>query len=836
MGGTTPGTQYDQVEVDGNVSLAGELNVSFTNGFTSTAGQAFTIIKNDSSNPVSGTFAGLAEGAFITVGGRQFQISYTGGDGNDVTLTDDPYVVTNTNDSGVGSLREAIIEADANPGAHTITFDIPGSGVQVITPLSALPAITNAVTIDATTQPGYAGTPLVEIDEANAGSGSADGLLVGGDQNSLTDEIANTTIRGLDIAGFSGAGIDIQGWYASATQKTTGLAIEDCYIGVDASGNIAQANQDGITATGVDGIQIAQNVISGNVARGVFMNSVDDIVITGNRVGTNAVGSAAVGNGGEGISLTNVVNCTIGGTNPGDRNVISGNLGTVYSGESGSAGNGIYLGSTYNVVIQGNLIGTDVTGTSALGNAGDGISAVFIFGDLTVGGTTAAARNIISGNHSYGVALGEIYAPAIVEGNYIGTNAAGTAALGNQAGVFAAGHGMNQIGGTVTGAENPISGNAIGVDMRNSGNVVEGNRIGTDATGTFAIGNSFAGIYLADSASNNLIGGGIAGAGNLISGNGNGIYINGGNGGNSIQGNLIGTDITGTANVGNQSGVVIAGAGDSIGKTGDGNNDASERNIISGNSAHGIYLAGVNAHDTTVAGNYIGTDITGSVPLANAIGIQVDGGAPEISSARTATAPDNVGERNIIGASTGDGIKIDAAEDIVIAGNYIGTDVTGTYAFSVGGDGIDVIDNSTGICIGSNGHGIGDAAEGISSAANTPNGLIYFGNATNSVIAGNYIGLDATGTSAIATDYVGIWLVNSSGIRVGTNGDGVADATERNVLGAATGDGIAIEQSQSIAVAGNYVGTDVTGDTGVLCSRIGNRRFQLDSNLHRDQW
>ncbi len=143
--GTTPGTQYDQVDVGGNVTLAGALNVSDINAFTSTAGETFTIIKNDGSIPVSGTFAGLPEGAIVTVGGRQFQISYTGGDGNDVTLTDDPYVVTNTNDSGAGSLREAITEADANPG-NTITFAIPG-GPAAINLLSALPDLTGTITI-----------------------------------------------------------------------------------------------------------------------------------------------------------------------------------------------------------------------------------------------------------------------------------------------------------------------------------------------------------------------------------------------------------------------------------------------------------------------------------------------------------------------------------------------------------------------------------------------------------------------------------------------------------------------------------------------------------------
>ena len=88
-------------------------------------------------------------------------------------------VVTNTNDSGAGSLRQAILDANATPGPQTITFAIGGGGHQVITPLSALPAITNSVSIDATTQPGYAGTPLIELSGTSAGA-SADGILIGG--------------------------------------------------------------------------------------------------------------------------------------------------------------------------------------------------------------------------------------------------------------------------------------------------------------------------------------------------------------------------------------------------------------------------------------------------------------------------------------------------------------------------------------------------------------------------------------------------------------------------------------------------------------------------------
>ena len=145
-----------------------------------------------------------------------------------VIITDGFFSVTTTADSGPGSLRQAILDSNtATGGTNTIDFAIPGQGVQTISPLSPLPAITNPVLIDGFSQPGYAGTPLIELSGSQAGI--ANGLTITG---------SGVTVRGLDINGFAeGAGILISG--ASATGNT----IEANDIGTDPTGSQAHTQR-----------------------------------------------------------------------------------------------------------------------------------------------------------------------------------------------------------------------------------------------------------------------------------------------------------------------------------------------------------------------------------------------------------------------------------------------------------------------------------------------------------------------------------------------------------------------------------------------------------------
>ena len=294
-----------------------------------------------------------------------------------------------------------------------------------------------------------------------------------------------------------------------------------------------------------------------------------------------------MGNSFEGVRIVNAANNAVGGMTPGARNIISGNQNGVSILGGPSAGN----------VVQGNFIGTDVSGTALLGNSGTG---VYIDGsNNSLGGTIAGARNVISGNGSDGIIIAGVFvtgAPVpggatgnVVQGNFIGTDLVGTAALSNGGnGVFINAASGSTIGGTTAGALNIISANSQnGVYISGggaTGNLVQGNHIGTDVTGTAGVSNDSFGVEISG-AKNNMIGGTATGAGNVISG-GNlaGVVIQPGSTGNLVQGNFIGTDVTGTLNLGNIDGVVIAGSAsdNTIGGTASGAGNTIAFNTVPG--------------------------------------------------------------------------------------------------------------------------------------------------------------------------------------------------------------------------------------------------------------
>lgn len=260
------------------------------------------------------------------------------------------FVVTNTNDSGAGSLRQAILDANANPGSDLITFNI-GSGLQTIAPTSSLPDISDPVVIDGTTQGGFAGNPLIELSGINTNSLPNRGVLY------IT--AGNTTVRGLIINHFQNGGISIL--------TGGGNHIEGCYIGTDATGNLAtNSNGNDIEINDSPNNVIggttsnSRNVISATRSHGIsiFGFTGNGNVIQGNYIGTNAAGTAALGTF-FGIFL-GTSNNTVGGTIPGARNVISGNDSGIVMQVSGTSGN----------LIQGNYIGTDASGNAKIGNIG----------------------------------------------------------------------------------------------------------------------------------------------------------------------------------------------------------------------------------------------------------------------------------------------------------------------------------------------------------------------------------------------------------------------------------------------------------------------------------
>lgn len=301
------------------------------------------------------------------------------------------FVVTNTNDSGAGSLRQAILDANVASGTDFITFNIPGSGVQTITPLSPLPGITDAVILDGTTQPGFAGRPLIELNGASAGS-PVSGLVI---------TAGNSTVRGLVINRFNGGGF-ANGQIELATNG--GNIIEGNFLGTDVSGKVSQGS---VTDAGVlissannrigGTTAAARNVISGNGFAGIDIRTTGAAanLVLGNFIGTDVTGTTDLGNRVGGVFIANgSTNNVIGGTVAGSRNVISGN---------DFAGLDVREGTTTGNIIQGNFIGTDVTGTIVLAN-GIGVSFFQTIGNL-VGGATAGAGNTIVFNSGDGVNL-----------------------------------------------------------------------------------------------------------------------------------------------------------------------------------------------------------------------------------------------------------------------------------------------------------------------------------------------------------------------------------------------------------------------------------------------
>jgi hypothetical protein len=482
------------------------------------------------------------------------------------TATRQNFVVTNTNNHGAGSLREAITNANTTVGADKIVFNIPGSGVRVINLLNALPEITDPVVIDAGTQPGYAGKPIVEL------NGSA---II--NSNGFVIRAGVTTVRGFAIGGFD---------------SSTGIWIRDCdnnviqgnYIGVNAAGTLARENNRGILLSNssnnlIGGTTAAsRNVVSGSRFDGIELNGTNNIV-QGNFIGTDAGGTTAIPNGISGVAITSsqFINNVIGGTAAGAGNLISGNQRGITAQAPGT-------------VIQGNLIGTDITGTKKVPN-GTGILAQAA--NISIGGLTAGARNIISGNGGDGLTLSG--AGSKLHGNYIGTDITGAFDLGNGGSGVVAGDSV-VIGGTAAGARNVISGNAgfgnISLGSNNSGSaaIVQGNYIGTDVTGTKAIrSTTFAGITI--SSDNHQIGGTVAGAQNVISGHIVGIQVGGfissATRGNVIQGNLIGLNAQGTAPLPNsQQGIVFSTAeNNTVGGT-----QAGAANKIAFNGSSGVLV------------------------------------------------------------------------------------------------------------------------------------------------------------------------------------------------------------------------------------------------------
>jgi hypothetical protein len=336
------------------------------------------------------------------------------------------FTVTSTSNSGAGSLRQAITDANACPGLNTIAFNVTGtgcvSGVCTIAPTSGLPAVTDPVIIDGWTQPGWISAPVIEINGNGAGSGV----------HGLDITAGGSTVRGLIINRFgSGNGIRLR--------SNGGNTVKGCYIGTNAAGTAAAANDHGIYVDGVGNNTIGgttaaeRNVTSGNLRTGIYLinGGASGNLVIGNYSGVNAAGSTTLTNGWDGISIeAGAANNTIGGTTAAERNVLSGN-----------SGRGIWIdgASTTGNVMRGNYIGVAANGSTVVGNTQE---AVYINAPgNTVGGTASGAGNVLAGSSG---SYDGVYVQSGTGNSILGNSIYGNGGLGIDLGT----NGVNANNGT----------------------------------------------------------------------------------------------------------------------------------------------------------------------------------------------------------------------------------------------------------------------------------------------------------------------------------------------------------------------------------------------------
>jgi hypothetical protein len=682
------------------------------------------------------------------------------------------YIVNSTADDGsVGTLRDAINQVNAGT-YNEIDFTIGAQGSQqTINLTSVLPQITvSGVTLNGLSQGGSGNsTPLIQLDGGGiTGSTGIDGLQVMG---------SGCTVSGLVLSHFHNDGLFVAG---------SNNLISDNYLGTDLSGTVAAANGVGAVIQGSgntigSSTTAAGNLISGNTQQGLYLNGTGGNLAQGNFIGTDVTGTKALGNGGDGVVILESGD-TIGGTTAGARNLISGN-----------AGNGItLLGTSGNNVVENNYIGTNLSGTIALGNGQNGVEV--LGSSNSVGCTVAGARNLISGNTLDGVLIDSGVSGVVVQGNFVGLNYHGNAALANGTnGVEVQGTG-NTIGGDNYYARNYISGNkndGLLLGSSASGTLVQGNFIGTNGSGKYKVGN-VNGIEIAGTG--NTIGGTDYYARNLLSGNSNdGVLIASGASGNLILGDDFGTDTAVTGALGNsQNGIEIKGTGNTVGGT-----TTASRNVISGNRVDGIVIA---ASGTTVLGNYIGVDKTGAVAIGNSTGVY-------IAASQAILGGTTPGVHNVISGNSSTGVLITtSATGAQVEGNYIGTNAAGTSA----------VPNHYGIQVLGNSDTIGGSIVGARNiiSGNNSIGVNLTAAGTQDIVAGNYIGTNAAGTSAVP---------NSIGVYIKSNNDTIGGASyyARNIISGNSSDGIGNYPGISGAlIQGNFVGTDYSG-TKAVPNKIG---------------
>ncbi len=699
-------------------------------------------------------------------------------------------VVTSTANTGVGSLREAINCSNLLPGTQTISFAIPGAGPHMIAPTSALPAISSPAIVDGYTQPGASantmatGNNAVLRIELRGGGGFFPGLqLTGG----------GTTVRGLVINRFS-SGID--------ARVTGNNVITGNFLGTDTTGTSDLGNADhGVLLVDSSGNLIggtspaARNVISGNNNDGIQIVRGSGNMIQGNYIGTTLTGASSRANNDSGVQIVDSSLNTIGGTASGAGNLISFN-----------GGDGIFLempGSSDNV-IEGNIIGTNLAGSVAFPNNGSGIGINNGASGNRIGGTSVAARNLISGNGNQGVDIRGPGTGNLVLGNYIGTNATGTSAVPNDEGVRIEAPGTF-IGGINPNARNVISGNREeGVRIRNIGRAAIAGAAGSfrDWGIVFADG-EFGVMYRPPNvgdAGETLKSGVPATVGTFfhVAATNNGqttrIFVNGIERASApVDPNYVGDDR-----------FLIGGEDCCLGRFPGTVDEVTVYNrALASNEILTINNAGSAGKckpavvpncvqpPSGVIAWYPGDGSTADISGNGRNGFFI--GAPTYTPARVLQGFDLDGIDDYVDTpnftpgsqwTVEAWVRVDsAATGINIQGNLIGTDATGTVPLPNGEEGV-FIDSAGGNFVGGSQAGAGNVISG-----NSRHGVEVSGpTAADNQISGNRIGTNATGTGPLGNTLHGVYFFNSGPNIVG----GGFSSNHPNTIAHNGGDGVAV--------------------------------------------
>ncbi|MFO0966754.1 MAG: LamG-like jellyroll fold domain-containing protein [Gemmataceae bacterium] len=669
----------------------------------------------------------------------------------------------NSADSGPGSFRQAILDVNANSpvGTYpvTIAFNIPAS------------------------DPGY-----------NATTGA---FTIG-----LTSALPALTRANITIDGYTQAGAS-RNTLAAGDNAVLKIVL-DGHDEILGSG--LQINSAGVTITGLD--------IQGFAGHGIFLNAASNARIIGNFIGTDVSGTQAHGNTLSGIFVSgggsNLIGTDGDGVNDAaERNVLSGNAQYGVNITSGPAES--YLAEA-DQLLSGQLP-TLAAATATISR-------------LDFSDSTGPATGAWSVNNPIPGGGGDYY--AVKATGVLQVNTAGTYsfALGSDDGS------RLKIDGVLVAQFDTPRGFAVtyGTATLTAGaHTFEW--VGYDLTGS-------SGFELSVAAGVNTTAVTAANGWRLVGDNtlpGNGLQLQGsiavsvayamiksfglGQSKNIVAGNYIGTSKDGSAAIPNAVvGVLIQGSsrGNRIGTNGDGVADALERNIISGNLNYGVFITG--AYLNTVAGNYIGTNVGGDAAIPNNLyGVYIQNGAQANVLGTNGDGVNDDAERNVISGNLSYGVRIESPGTSYnsVAGNYIGVNAAGLAPIANGSSGVLIYNGATFNTIGSNADGVADAAERNIIAGNNFHG-VQIQSAYQNVIAGNWIGLAADG-SPLGNAASGVaLLVGAASNRIGSNGDLVNDAAERNVISGNKARGVLISDSGTInnLVAGNYIGTRPDGAMG----------------------